>query len=101
MVMGFRNRRRQDAFTADDFSKDYPYPPDPIRHFMLADYWLPRDANWSPDFPTAAQQVQALYTLSNGRKTKKPFYEVTIECGKKGDPLGYWIQLKSSFFPRN
>lgn len=40
-------------------------------------------------------------TLSNGRKTKKPFYEVTIECGKKGDPLGYWIQLKSSFFPRN
>lgn len=40
-------------------------------------------------------------TLSNGRKTKKQFYEVTIECGKKGDPLGYWIQLKSSFFPRN
>lgn len=39
--------------------------------------------------------------LSNGRRTRKPFYEVTIECGKKGDPLGYWIQLKSSFFPRN
>lgn len=39
--------------------------------------------------------------LPNGRKTKKQFYEVTVECGKKGDPLGYWIQLKSSFFPRN
>ncbi|MBS2034946.1 hypothetical protein JST97_08155 [bacterium] len=37
----------------------------------------------------------------NGRKSKKAFYEVTVECGRKGDPLGYWIQLHSSFFPRN
>lgn len=40
-------------------------------------------------------------TLPNGRKTKKAYYEVTVECGRKGDPLGYWIQLHSNFFPRN
>ncbi|MFN8611447.1 MAG: type II secretion system protein [Vulcanimicrobiota bacterium] len=39
--------------------------------------------------------------LPNGRKSKKPYYEVTVECGRKGDPLGYWLQLHSSFFPRN
>jgi hypothetical protein len=40
-------------------------------------------------------------TLPNGRKTKRAYFEVTVECGRKGDPLGYWIQLHSSFFPRN
>ena len=33
---------------------------------MLAGYWVPRDANWSPDFPSAARQIQALYTASTG-----------------------------------
>jgi hypothetical protein len=37
---------------------------------MLADYWVPRDANWSPDFPTSAAQAQALYTLSTGVQTR-------------------------------
>ena len=37
---------------------------------MLADYWVTRDANWSPDFPTASQQAQALYTLSTGVQTQ-------------------------------
>jgi hypothetical protein len=45
----------------------YPRPPEPIERYMLSGYWMPRDANWSPDFPTAAQQAQALYTLSTGR----------------------------------
>lgn len=40
-------------------------------------------------------------TQPNGRKSKKAYFEVTVECGRKGDPLGYWIQLHSSFFPRN
>jgi hypothetical protein len=37
---------------------------------MLADYWVTRDANWSPDFPTASQEAQSLYTLSTGVKTQ-------------------------------
>jgi hypothetical protein len=37
---------------------------------MLADYWVTRDANWSPDFPTAAKEAQILYTLSTGVQTQ-------------------------------
>ena len=59
-----------DSYQIDDFSKAYPTPPEPLHRFMLADYWVTRDANWSPDFPTAAQQAQTLYTLSTGVQTQ-------------------------------
>ncbi|MEW6717443.1 MAG: DUF4012 domain-containing protein [Chloroflexota bacterium] len=58
-----------DSYVVDDYSKGYPPPPDPLRQFMMAGYWVPRDANWSPDFPTAAQTVQELYTLSTDQQT--------------------------------
>lgn len=53
-----------DSYNVDDFSKNYPPPPDPIQTFMLAGYWVPRDGNWSPDFPTAALKIQELYQIS-------------------------------------
>jgi len=59
----------QDSYKADDLSKNYPVPPDPLRRFMQADIWLPRDANWSPDFPTSARKVQELYQISTNIKT--------------------------------
>lgn len=59
-----------DSYSIDDFSKPYPTPPEALKRFMLADYWVTRDANWSPDFPTASQQVQALYQLSTGNQTQ-------------------------------
>jgi hypothetical protein len=59
-----------DSYQIDDFSKAYPKPPEPLKRFMLADYWVTRDTNWSPDFPTASQQAQALYTLSTGIQTQ-------------------------------
>lgn len=55
-----------DSYSVDNFAAAYPEPPEALRRYMLAGLWLPRDANWSPDFPTAAQQAQALVTLSNG-----------------------------------
>ena len=58
-----------DSYRIDDFSKDYPWPPMPIQRFMLGEYWVTRDANWSPDFPTAAQKAQEFYTLSTNQKT--------------------------------
>ncbi len=58
------------SYAVDDFSKPYPPPPEPLQRLMLAGYWVARDANWSPDFPTAAQQVQSLYHLSTGRATQ-------------------------------
>jgi hypothetical protein len=59
-----------DSYQIDDFSKGYPTPPEPLKRFMLADYWVTRDANWSPDFPTTSEQAQALYTLSTGNQTQ-------------------------------
>jgi hypothetical protein len=59
-----------DSYAVDDFSKGYPPPPEPIQRLMLAGYWVPRDANWSPDFPTSALQVQSLYALSTGVSTQ-------------------------------
>jgi len=59
-----------DSYRIDDFSKPYPAPPEPLQRLMLAGFWVPRDANWSPDFPTAARQVQALYTLSTNQDTQ-------------------------------
>jgi hypothetical protein len=59
-----------DSYRIDDYSKAYPTPPEPLKRFMLADYWVTRDSNWSPDFPIAAQEAQALYTLSTGVQTQ-------------------------------
>jgi len=59
-----------DSYQSDDFTKPYPKPPEPLKRFMLADYWVTRDSNWSPDFPSAAQEAQALYTLSTGVETQ-------------------------------
>lgn len=36
-------------------------PPEPISKYMNVEYWYLRDSNWSPDYPTAAQNVKALY----------------------------------------
>ena len=60
----------RDSYAADDFSKPYPYPPEPLRRLMGIDYWVLRDSNWSPDFPTAARQAIELY---------RPGYPVTID----------------------
>jgi hypothetical protein len=56
-----------DSYSVDEFSQGYPTPPEPLERFMLAELWLPRDANWSPDFPTAARQVQELVALPSGQ----------------------------------
>jgi hypothetical protein len=56
----------QDSYAVDQISEAYPYPPDPIRQYMAADYWLLRDANWSPDFPTTARTAIELYALGQG-----------------------------------
>jgi hypothetical protein len=50
-----------DSYRADNFKLPYPDPPEPLRRYMLADLWVFRDSNWSPDFPTAAQQAIPLY----------------------------------------
>ena len=59
----------QEFYQFDDLSKDYPLPPQPLQTFMLASIWLPRDGNWSADFPTSARKVQELFKISNETNT--------------------------------
>jgi hypothetical protein len=56
----------EDSYAVDDFSKPYPDPPVPLLEYMLAEIWVFRDANWSPDFPTTAEAAADLYELGQG-----------------------------------
>lgn len=60
----------QDSYSVDDLSKEYPLPPQPLQTYMLAGYWLPRDGNWSANFPESARDVQALYQISRDETLK-------------------------------
>ncbi|MGQ9502591.1 MAG: DUF4012 domain-containing protein [Anaerolineae bacterium] len=56
----------RDSYEVDDLSKPYPEPPDPLRRYMLAELWLFRDVNWSPDFLTAARIAADFYAYGRG-----------------------------------
>lgn len=52
------------AYFRDD--RQYPRAPKPMEKYMGIQLMLLRDANWSPDLPTAAQVARALYTQETG-----------------------------------
>jgi hypothetical protein len=54
----------EDSFAIDDPNLTYPLPPDPLRDYMDAPYWVFRDSNWSPDFPTSTAVAEAFYTAT-------------------------------------
>ncbi len=56
----------QDSLVVDDRSKPHPSPPEPLSRYMFAGEWLLRDANWSPDWPTSARQIEQLYQIDHG-----------------------------------
>jgi hypothetical protein len=56
----------QDSYLVDDLTKTHPPAPEPLLVRMYAWQWLFRDANWSPDFPTTALQLQSLYQFDRG-----------------------------------
>ncbi len=55
----------QDSYSFDKFTAEHPWPPEPMTRYMGIDQWVTRDGNWSPDFPTAAQDVEDLYHIEN------------------------------------
>jgi len=55
----------RDSFAYDKFTVDHPFAPEPMQRHMGIILWTTRDGNWSPDFPTAAQDVEHLYHLEN------------------------------------
>jgi hypothetical protein len=54
----------QDSYAIDDFTKNYPNPPQPLLDYMGSEQWVLRDTNWSPDFPTTALDAIHLYQIS-------------------------------------
>jgi len=56
---------------ADTFAVEDPAvgageaPPEPLGQYLDAPVWYFRDANWSPDFPTAAQVAERLFTAAD------------------------------------
>jgi hypothetical protein len=54
----------EDSYAVDDFSHPYPFAPEPFWRYMRIQPWAFRDANWSPDFGTAAQKAIELYQIS-------------------------------------
>ncbi len=58
----------RDSYAVDNLSQPHPSPPQPLQKHMLAQMWLIRDANWSPDFPTAARVAMDIYEIDQGVK---------------------------------
>ena len=58
----------QDSYAVEDYSKPHPWPPKPLTDYMGAELWVVRDANWSPDFPTTAKNIEQLYELNRGTR---------------------------------
>lgn len=56
----------KDSIEVDNWTVPHPDPPAPFTRYMGIDLWVTRDANWSPDFPTAARQVASLYENDTG-----------------------------------
>ncbi|MDP1545344.1 MAG: DUF4012 domain-containing protein [Anaerolineales bacterium] len=54
----------QDSYEIDNFTKEYPNPPQPLLDYMGSEQWVFRDANWSPDFPATALDAISLYQIS-------------------------------------
>ncbi len=55
----------QDSYALEDFKNWHPDPPKPLLEYMLSEQWVLWDANWSPDFPTAAQDAINLYHINH------------------------------------
>ncbi|MCS7222327.1 MAG: DUF4012 domain-containing protein [Anaerolineae bacterium] len=58
----------QDSYAVDNLSQPHPPAPEPLRHIMGIELLFLRDANWSPDFPTSARVMEALYQQDQGRE---------------------------------
>ncbi|MFC1663213.1 DUF4012 domain-containing protein [Patescibacteria group bacterium] len=49
------------VYNLDSQSNISVTPPEPLIKYIRADKWFLRDANWSPDFPTSAEQAIWFY----------------------------------------
>lgn len=87
-LMSIKDAKPNKITTEDVYHLDMPCidklkvePPAPIKKYMGVTYWWLRDANWSPDFPTSAKQIQSMFLAESGCTEKsavKPTAVVAI-----------------------
>ena len=97
-LMDVKDGKAGSIMTEDVYHLDMPCigkltltPPDPIKKYMKVDYWWLRDANFSPDFPTSARQVESMFTSESACANKpvtKPTAVIAINPDLIVDLLG-------------
>lgn len=55
-----------DSYAVDNLNVPHPPTPPQMQKYMKADLLFLRDANWSPDLPTSARTIDAIYTRDQG-----------------------------------
>ena len=67
-ILTVENGEIKKFFAEDVYHLDMPVkdtlnivPPAPIKKYIKTDRWFLRDANWSPDWPTSARQIEETY----------------------------------------
>ena len=55
-----------DSAWVDNFEVPHEVPPESMLRALWAEIWLLRDANWSPDFPTAAKVAERILERDQG-----------------------------------
>jgi len=63
-----RNLTIDDIYNPDGQLKTYVEPPEPLKLLLQDSSWAMRDANWEPDFPTTARQIEWFYKLETGQE---------------------------------
>lgn len=96
-VMMIKDGKPGNIVTEDVYHLDMPCigkltttPPDPIKKYMGVQYWWLRDANFSPDFPTSAKQVETMFMAESecaGKPVMKPTAIIAINPGLISDLL--------------
>lgn len=72
-LMTMKDGKPSDIITEDVYHLDMPCigklkltPPEPIAKYMGVEYWWLRDANFSPDFPSSAKQIEEMFYTESG-----------------------------------
>lgn len=71
--------KTDNVYNIDKAAKNLPTitPPEAMRKLLKVQTWYFRDSNWSPDFPTSAQQALYLFQRQGGQKNLDGVVAVT------------------------
>ena len=83
---GLLNMEIQDIYVPDGQLPGHVQPPWPIQQAFKQGWWKLRDANWDPDFPTAAQTI-AWFLEKGGEERADGIIAVNLSLFEKILPL--------------